>query len=74
MKSCVIDSPKACISETEIVNIATEFLSDGRPVSECRGYLLDEFDVDADDLPRLMEKAQSEVLACEAEFATRLRF
>jgi hypothetical protein len=74
MNTCIIDSNKACISETEIVNITIEFLFDGRPMSECRGLLLSEYDVDADDLGRLLEKAQSEVRACEVEFGTRLRF
>jgi hypothetical protein len=74
MNTCIIDSNKVCISEAEIVNIAIEFLSDGRPMSECRGYLLSEYDVDADELGRLLEKAQSEVRACEAEFGSHVRF
>jgi hypothetical protein len=74
MKSCMIDLNKPCLGETEIVNIAIEFLFEGRPMSECRGHLLSEYDVDADELGRLLEKAQSEVRACEVEFGTRLRF
>jgi hypothetical protein len=61
-------------SDREMVDIAVEFLSDGRPMSECRGHLLSEYDADAEELGRLLEKAQSEVRACEVEFDTRLRF
>jgi hypothetical protein len=74
MNPCMIDSNRVRISETEIVNIAVEFLFDGRPMSECRGYLLSEYDVNADDLGRLLEQAQSEVRACEVEFGSRVRF
>jgi hypothetical protein len=74
MTTCMIDSNKVCISETEIVNIAVEFLFDGRPMSECRGYLLSEYDVNGDDLTRLLESAQREVRACEAEFSSHVRF
>jgi hypothetical protein len=74
MKSCMIDLNKPCISDIEIVDIAIEFLFDGRPMSECRGHLLSEYDLNADDLGRLLEKAQREVRACEMEFGTRLRF
>jgi hypothetical protein len=74
MKSCMIDLNKLCIGETEIVNIAVEFLSDGRPMSECRGHLLSEYDVSPGDLGRLLERAQREVRACELEFGSRLRF
>jgi hypothetical protein len=74
MNPCMIDSNRVRISETEIVNIATEFFSDGRSMSECRGHLLCEYDVEADDLGRLLEQAQSEVRACEVEFGSRVRF
>jgi hypothetical protein len=74
MNGCVIDLGKPCVSELEIVDIAVEFLFEGRPMSECRGHLLSEYDVNADDLGRLLEKAQREVRACEVEFDTRLRF
>jgi hypothetical protein len=74
MNCCMIDLNKACVSELEIINIAIEFLIDGRPMSECRGHLLSEYDVDADGLGRLLERAQREVRACEVEFGTRLRF
>jgi hypothetical protein len=75
MKSCnMIDLDKPCVSETEIIDIVIGFLFDGRPMSECRGYLLSEYDVSADDLGPLLEKAQREVRACEVEFGTRLRF
>jgi hypothetical protein len=74
MNTCMIDSNKVCISETEIVNIAVEFLFDGRPMSECRGYLLSEYDVNADDLARLLESAQREVQACEAELSSHVKF
>jgi hypothetical protein len=67
-----LDKPR--VSETEIIDIAVEFLFDGHPMSECRGHLLSEYEVNADDLGRLLEKAQSEVRACEVEFDTRLRF
>jgi len=43
-------------------------------MSECRGHLLSEYDVDADDFGRLLEKAQSEVRACEVEIGSHLRF
>jgi hypothetical protein len=65
---------KPSVRETEIVSIAVEFLFDGRPMSECRGYLLSEYDVNADDLGGLLEKAQREMRACEVELSTRLRF
>ena len=74
MNGCLIDLDKPGVSETEIINIAVEFLSDGRSLSECRGYLLTEYDVNADDLSRLLERAQREVRACEVEFASHLRF
>jgi hypothetical protein len=74
MTTYMMDSVKPWISETEIVNIAIEFLFDGRSMSECRGHLRNEYDVDADDLGRLLEKAQREVLECEVEFNTRLKF
>ena len=75
MKSGMIDvSDKPHIGETEILDIAIGFLFDGRPMSECRGYLLSEYDVTADDLRPLLEKAQREVRACEVEFGTRLSF
>jgi hypothetical protein len=34
--NCMIDLNKPCVSETEILDIATGFLFDGRPTSECR--------------------------------------
>jgi hypothetical protein len=74
MNSNMIDLDKPRVSEMEIVDIAIGFLFDGRSVSECRGYLLSEYDVSADDLGRLLEKAQREVRACEVEFGTLLRF
>jgi hypothetical protein len=74
MKSCMIDLNKPCVSETEIVDIAISFLFDGRPIAECRGYLLSEYDVIADDLGSLLERAQREVREFEMEFGTRLRF
>ena len=70
----MMDSIKPWISETAIVNVAVEFLSDGRPVSECRGHLLSEYAVNAGDLDRLLDKARSELRACDVEFNTRLRF
>jgi len=74
MNGCMIDLNKPCVSEREIVDIAVEFLSDGRPTSACRGYLLSEYDVSPDDVGRLLERAQREVRACEVEFGTRLSF
>jgi hypothetical protein len=74
MNTCMIDSNKVCISETEIVDIGIEFFTEGRSMSECRGHLLSEYNVNVGDLPRLLEKAQSEVQACDVEFGTRLRF
>jgi hypothetical protein len=68
----VLDKPR--LSETEILDIAIGFLFDGRPMSECRGYLLCEYEVSARDLDPLLEKAQREVRECEMEFGTRLRF
>jgi hypothetical protein len=72
--NCMIDLNKPCVSETEILDIAIGFLFDGRPLSECRGYLLCEYDVNADQLGPLLEKAQREVWECEVEFSTRLSF
>lgn len=74
MNGCAIDLDKPCVSEIEIVDIAVEFLFDGRSMSECRGHLLSEYDVNSDDLCGLLEKAQREVRACEVEFGARLRF
>ena len=74
MTTCMMDSIKPWISETEIVNIAVEFLFDGRPMSECRVHLLTEYDVNADDLARPLAEARRQVRACELEFGTRLRF
>jgi hypothetical protein len=70
----MIDLNKSCASETAIVDIAISFLFDGRPMSECRGYLLSEYDVNAHDLGLLLERAQREVREFEMEFGTRLRF
>jgi hypothetical protein len=74
MNTYLVDSNKVRISEAEIVNIVIEFLSDGRSMSECRGHLLTEYDVEADDLGRLLEKAQDEVRACEVEFGSHVWF
>jgi hypothetical protein len=74
MNGCAVDLDKPWVSEIEIVDIAVEFLFEGRLMSECRGHLLSEYDVNANDLGRLLEKAQSQVRACEVEFGTRLRF
>jgi hypothetical protein len=74
MTTYMMDSVKPWISETEIVNIAIEFLSDGRSMSECRGHLRNEYDVDAADLGRLLERARGEVRACEVEFSSHVRF
>jgi hypothetical protein len=49
MKSNTIDLDKPRVSEMEILDIAIGFLFDGRPMSECRGYLLSEYDVSARD-------------------------
>jgi hypothetical protein len=74
MKGSMIDLNKPCVSEMEIVDIAIGFLFDGRPTSECRGYLLSEYDVNANDLDPLLEKAQREVRQFEMEFGARVRF
>ena len=74
MTSKTIDLDKTHVSESEIIDIAIGFLFDGRPLSECRGYLLSEYDLDARDLGRLLEMAQREVRECEVEFGTRLSF
>jgi hypothetical protein len=74
VKSYMIDLNKPCVSEMEIVDVATSFLFDGRPISECRGYLLSEYQVSARDLDPMLERAQREVRECEVEFGTRLKF
>jgi hypothetical protein len=74
MTTYMIDLNKTYASETEIVDIATELLLDGRSMSECRGYLMSEYAVIADELGGLLAKAQRDVRACEVEFNTRLRF
>ena len=74
MTTYMMDSVKPWISETEIVNIAIEFLFDGRSMSQCRSHLRNEYDVDADDLGRLLEKARGEVRACEVEFSSHVMF
>jgi hypothetical protein len=68
----VLDKPR--VSETEILDIAIDFLFDRRPMSECRGYLLGEYDVNPDELGPLLKRAQREVRECEMEFGTRLSF
>ena len=72
--NCMIELGKPRVSESEIIDIAISFLFDGRAMSECRGYLLSEYDLDARDLGPLLEKAQREVRECEVEFGARLRF
>ena len=74
MTSNTIDLDKPRVSETEILDIAIAFLFDGRSMSECRGYLLCEYEVSARDLGPLLERALREVRACEVEFGTRLSF
>jgi hypothetical protein len=74
MTSCMSDSIKPWISEAEIVNIAIDFLFDDRSMSECRGHLRNEYDVDVDDLGRLLEKARREVRDCDLEFGSHVRF
>jgi hypothetical protein len=74
MNCCMIDRNKPCVSELEIITIAIEFLFDGRPMSECRGHLLSEYEVNADDLGRPLGEAQRQVRACEVEFGSRLVF
>jgi len=70
----MVDLNKPRVSEIELLDIAIGFLFDGRPTSECRGYLLSEYDVNADELGPLLERARREVRACEVEFGTRLSF
>jgi hypothetical protein len=43
----MIEFDKPRVSETEIIDIAIAYLFDGRPMSQCRGYLLSEYDLDA---------------------------
>ena len=74
MTTYMIDLNRAYASEAEIVNIAVEFLSDGRSMSECRGYLMSEYSVNSGELGGLLERAQREVRACEVEFGSHLRF
>jgi hypothetical protein len=68
----VLDRPE--LSETELLDIAISFLFDGRPMLECREYLLSKYEVNARDLDPLLEKAQREVREFEMEFGARLRF
>jgi|HubBroStandDraft_4_1064222.scaffolds.fasta_scaffold193680_2 hypothetical protein len=68
----VLDKPD--VNETELLDIAIDFLFDGRPVSECRGYLLSEYQVSARDLDLLLKRAKREVQECESEAGKRLRF
>jgi hypothetical protein len=70
----MIDLDKPRVSESEIIDIAIAYLFDGRPMSECRGYLLGEYEVNSRDLDPLLEKAQREARECEVEFGARLRF
>jgi hypothetical protein len=70
----MIDLHKPYVSETEIVDIATECLLGGLSTSECRSYLLSEYNVNTDDLPRLLEAAQREVHEYEVEFCASVRF
>jgi hypothetical protein len=57
MNGCLIDLDRPRVNETDLVNIAVEFLFDGRSTSECRSHLRNEYDVDADGLGRLLERA-----------------
>jgi hypothetical protein len=72
--NCMVDLNKPCVGEMEIIDIAIDFLIDGRPMSECRGHLLCEYDVSVADLGPLLERAQREVREFEMEFGARLRF
>ena len=63
MKSNAIDFDKTHVSEAEILDVAIGFL-EGRPLSECRGYLLSEYDLDARDTGPLLKQAQREVQEC----------
>jgi hypothetical protein len=74
MRSNTIDLDKPGVSETEILDIAVAYLFDGRPMSECRTYLMSEYEVSARDLDPLLGQAQREARACEVEFGARLRF
>jgi hypothetical protein len=68
----VLEKPDA--SETELLDIAISFLFDRRPMSECRGYLLSEYQVSARDLDLLLKRAVREVQECKSEASKRLRF
>jgi hypothetical protein len=57
MTSGVIDLEKHRVSEREIIDISIDFMFDGRSTSECRGYLLSEYDLDARDLDPLLERS-----------------
>jgi hypothetical protein len=72
--NCMIDLSKPRVSEKAIIDIAIDFLFDGRPMSECRGFLLCEYEASAHDLDPLLEKAQREVPEFEMEFGARWRF
>lgn len=61
------------IGEKEITDIGIDFLMDGRSISECRAYLLSEFNVDAKDLEPLLVNASLRVEEWKAE-VSHLRF
>jgi hypothetical protein len=66
-------SGKPNIDRLEVIDLAIDFLFDGRSTSQCRGYLLSEYDINSDDLGSLLEKAQRAVREFEL-FNTRVKF
>lgn len=74
MTSTMIELNKRKISDTEIIDIAFDFLLDGHSMSECRGYILSEYGIRARDLEPLLEKATKQVEEWTAEVNGHLRF
>jgi hypothetical protein len=74
MTSDWIELGKPCIGETDIIDVAFDFLLEGRSISECRARLLSEYEIDPDDLSPLLEKAMDQVAGWKTEVSRRLRF
>ena len=74
MTRALIELERTRISETEIIDIAFDFLLDGRTVADCRGYVLGEYDIDSDDLRPLLQKAMDQVEELKKEVSKHLRF
>ena len=74
MASFTNELEKPQISAIEVMDIAIGLLLEGRSMSECRSYIVDEYNVDATELELLLVRAQQQVRVCEIEMYRQLRF